>query len=245
MNESMIAMLRMLRQDHARSFVRLRKRISTRQLHLNPMQNHTRTLARRKMSVDTRIPLRGPLPPDVDPSTGLCANGRARVAPCISKAKGMGVFAVESLEAGFEIGRYAGEVITLTDLLSRYGAGGFDATNEYEAANKQARWMQDRERRTVGFTGQYVFNAGTCPCTMRAVLIDGEDHEVANWTRYINHSARRPNLQAASEVVASSDGKSMGTPVVRFLVKHAVEAGEELLFDYGDGFDVDLLGFEE
>ena len=145
----------------------------------------------------------------------------------------------------------------------RYGAGGFDSPYEYEAANKQAAWAAGRHARGVGVTGQYVFNAGPCPQTGRAVLLDAEDPMHANWTRFLNHSARRPNLAveygradggdscdarggtSLTEGGLPSTASADAMPMVRFVVSRRIAEGEEMLFDYGEGFELDVLDFED
>ena len=167
-----------------------------------------------------------PLPADVDAATGLCAAGNVRIAKCSSESKGFGAFAVNPLEPGIEVGRYQGEALTFGELMARYGGGG-ESHLEYEAANWQAAWVADRQKRGVGVTGTYVFNAGSCPTTNRIILVDAEDPQFSNWTRFINHSARQPNLEALYEVEAGTAGER-GTPVVRFVVLRAVAAGDEV-----------------
>ena len=184
-----------------------------------------------------------PLTSDVDRRTGITACGHVRIAPCELASKGLGAFAAHCMEPPFELGQYKGEILTLADLINRYGAGGVDEQDEFEAANRQAAWLAEREARGVGVTGNYLFNVGKCPHTRRTLLVDAEDHADANWTRYINHSTKRANLVAEREVVADPDGVR-GVPIVRFVVSAPIDAGAELLFDYGDGFDVDLMGFE-
>ena len=189
------------------------------------------------------------LTPDVNHTTGLCANGAVRIGTCAAEQKGLGAFAVRTLPPGLEIGCYAGETITLADMITRYGGGGGDADSpfEYDAANEQAAWVAERERRGVGVTGQYLFNAGQCPRTKRSVLVDAEDPQSgANWTRFINHSVKRANLSVDYEVVARTDDEDaarVGTPVIRFVVSEAIAVGDELLFDYGDGFDIEIMDF--
>ena len=68
------------------------------------------------------------LPADVD-ATGLCAGGLVKIAPC---SYGLGAFATAALRPRLEIGTYAGEVLTLGELLcaadehrSKYSAGIF------------------------------------------------------------------------------------------------------------------------
>ena len=188
-----------------------------------------------------------PLPPDVDKITGICAAGDVIIKPCANPEKGCGAFATRPLKPPHEIGRYEGEIITLGQLLSRYGdAGGVDSAFEYEAANKQAAWTQERQSRGVGVTGTYVFNAGEHPTTGRDILLDAEDPLHSNWTRFLNHSAKHANLTVEREVPISPSQNAI-SPIVRFVVSRDIAAGDELLFDYGlGGFHiVDVLGFEE
>ena len=191
----------------------------------------------RRLAHDVRrLPLSA-LPRDVDAITGLCAGGFVRIAP--SAKKGLGAFAAKLIPSSQVVGTYAGEQITFGDMLERYGAGGgADGPQEYDKANRQAEWAQSRARRGVGVSGQYIFAAGICPATGRDVLLDGEDPKHANWTRFINHSAQNPNLMVSRAVDSS--------PVVQFVTQRSIATGEELLFDYADGFDLhDVLGFEE
>ena len=185
---------------------------------------------------------REPLSHDVDQTTGLCAGGLVRIGRCASLRKGLGAFAATDIATGDELGTYAGERISFGELLMRYGgAGGVDgAPGGYEHANRQAAWTAEREARGVGVTGSYLFNAGACPSTGRDVLIDGEDPQFANWTRYVNHSAR-PNLVIERQVLAGGTA-----PVVSFVAQRPIAPGEELTFDYADGYDLqEVLDFDD
>ena len=189
-----------------------------------------------------------PLPPDVDKITGICAAGDVIIKPCANPEKGCGAFATVDGQTTASCSRaIRNEIITLGQLLSRYGdAGGVDSAFEYEAANKQAAWTQERQSRGVGVTGTYVFNAGEHPTTGRDILLDAEDPLHSNWTRFLNHSAKHANLTVEREVPISPSQNAI-SPIVRFVVSRDIAAGDELLFDYGlGGFDiVDVLGFEE
>lgn len=179
-------------------------------------------------------------------SSGLCADGRVLIREA-SRRKGLGAFALEALKKGLELDVYQGEVITLGEMVTRYGGDGdSDLAFAYEAANKQAAWVEERRARGVGVTGQYLFHAGKCPRSKRTLLIDGEDPMHANWTRYINHSTKRPNLATESEMKpGEADGQTC-IPRVRFIVLHDISPGTELTFDYGDGFEISsLVEFED
>ena len=63
-------------------------------------------LARRPRLAIRRLALRGycsngaQWPPDIEAATGLCADGRVRIAPCDSPSKGLGAFAAVSMRPG-------------------------------------------------------------------------------------------------------------------------------------------------
>ena len=179
---------------------------------------------------------------DVTASTGVCSDGRVRISP--SPGKGMGAFAVRALSpavaSGVEglvrgehqIGEYRGEVYNLQGLQMRYGRGGAIAEADVEW---HAEWSRERQARGVGITGGYVFTVADALDPWSEVLyVDAEDQERATWTRYINHSAKEPNL-----LVRSSNGLSDARTTLRIVITRRIEAGEELLIDYGPGYDFD------
>lgn len=185
---------------------------------------------------------------DVDPDTGLCADGRVRIGD--SPGKGLGAFAVcalsprtpsngEALVRGeHQIGEYRGEVYNLGGLQARYGKGGVVAPDD---ASYQAEWSARRQARGVGVTGSYVFTVSDALDPWSEVLyVDAEDPEHALWTRYINHSSERPNL-----VVRSSNGLSDARTTLRIVIARQIEAGEELLFDYGPGYGFGATGLDQ
>ena len=202
-----------------------------------------------------------PLPPDVNPTSGMCADDLVCIQVCGNPAKGLGAFAARHIDAGTIVGHYMGEAISLSEMYFRYeGASRMDTPDEYEEANRRARWMHDRQERGVSITGTYILQAGKTSAG-RIVLLDAEDPATANWTRYINHSAKRPNLEvvfpdrataldemASDESARDGAGGASGASAVRFVALRSIEAGEELLFNYGEDFDTDvgeLLGFEQ
>ena len=182
-------------------------------------------------------------PPDIDAATGLCADGRVRVAA--SPGKGLGAFAAASLAAGDALGFYSGEAIGLSELLTRYGDAAADPSSDLGAWERQHEWRERRRARGVGATGKYVYNAGASPETGRLVFLDAEDLAVSNWTRFVNHSADRPALEARVDWVvgpkdggggAEACGGAVATPRVVFVVARGASPGEELHFDYGGSF---------
>lgn len=189
------------------------------------------------------VPDAAQLPADVERETGLCADGDVRI--CSSGNKGFGAFAARPMAVGHEVGRYVGEAMALGELMMRYWPGGGESLEGAKLLMEHQAFLADREARGVGMTGKYIFNAGRCPNTYRDIVVDAEDPALANWTRYINHSEKRPNLSAEPEVLRGADAKAPGTPLIRFVVVGPIAEGDELLFDYGDGFELDVLGFED
>ena len=61
-------------------------------------------------------------------------------------------------------------------------------------------------------------------------VVDAEFSERSGWQRYINHSVRRANCELAG---ATTLGRRYCT---YFRAKRSIAVGEELLFDYGQGY---------
>jgi hypothetical protein len=190
---------------------------------------------------------------DVDATTGLCAGGLVRIGE--SSGKGLGAFAEHRIAPSEdELVRYSGEVYHgMRQIHLRYGR---DGTVPFRVGPNGASeadiewhngWKQERGKRGVSATGQYVFSAGVDHSTGFVTMVDAEDHEHpdTSWARYINHSRAAPNLTAKCELVdpvtnerASNDFQSRRTgsdpvPAVRLFVTRTIEPGEELLFSYG------------
>ncbi len=109
----------------------------------------------------------------------------------------------------------------------RYGDGGEIAE---DARAWHRRWSEERQRRGVGVTGQYVFNAGRCAATGAERFLDAEDPARSNWTRFLNHAGSSANL-ATTKTVADD-----GTPTVRFHAARPIDVGCELTIDYGKAY---------
>ena len=170
---------------------------------------------------------RAHLPADVDANSGLCAGGNVRISN--SPSKGLGAFAEHRLPPGCAVGEYNGELLTLSAMHARYGTvAGYAAAD----VTWHREWSEERRRRGVGISGRYCFKWGSCPRTGRLLIIDGEDPQYANWTRFLNHSAKRPCLSASRAMHAE-------VPVIVFCSNREIEPGEELLFDYGEGYGFD------
>uniref|UniRef100_A0A7S4FA60 SET domain-containing protein n=1 Tax=Chrysotila carterae TaxID=13221 RepID=A0A7S4FA60_CHRCT len=141
-----------------------------------------------------------------------------RIAP--SPGKGMGVFALRQHTQEFVVGEYAGEFLSQRDIDARYEnplrtPGLWTPEDEW--------WYENRVKRGVGCTGAYIFKVDD------DLYIDGEDCDTANWTRFLNHG--EPNLRVKS-LAKGLDGK----PRVWFVALRDIEAGEELLWDYGESY---------
>ena len=177
---------------------------------------------------------------DVTPA-GLCADGRVRIGN--APGKGLGAFAVHALSptassfglvrGEVQIGEYRGEVYTLAGLQARYGKNGIIA-EESQAWNR--KWAADRNARSVGITGGYVMSVSDALDPWSEVLyVDAEDTVHAMWTRYINHSEDGANL-----AVRSSNGLCDSRTTLRLVIIRGIEAGGELLINYGPGYTFDV-----
>jgi len=93
-------------------------------------------------------------------------------------------------------------------------------------------WIQSRIDREQTLTGTYVYGV-TVPDDDPPLYVDSEDEDVGGWTRFLNHSGDLGGCNLVPKSVHESwDGK----PRVWFVAKRDIEAGEELCFDYGDGY---------
>lgn len=136
-------------------------------------------------------------------------------------AKGLGVFATGRIEAGVYVGEYEGEILSGRDIEVRYEGKG-------TATAEDMAWRKSREERDIGVTGDYIYGCG------EDIFVDAEDSDIASWCRFINHApmdSEECNLQGKSLPKAYS-----GKPKVWFVTRRAIDAGEELHFDYGDEY---------
>eukprot|EP00518_Triparma_eleuthera_P005988 CAMPEP_0182483576 /NCGR_PEP_ID=MMETSP1319-20130603/41591_1 /TAXON_ID=172717 /ORGANISM="Bolidomonas pacifica, Strain RCC208" /LENGTH=126 /DNA_ID=CAMNT_0024685393 /DNA_START=389 /DNA_END=769 /DNA_ORIENTATION=- len=105
------------------------------------------------------------------------------------------------LPKGSLVGQYMGELLTLTELAEKYPpVGGTIAKNDYLFELRPS-----------------------------SLYIDASDPDpdVTNWTRFINHSSKDPNL-----VVEVNNLHK----VVWFDALRDIRPGEELCFDYGEKY---------
>ena len=166
----------------------------------------TRQASSRTRGLFSPTPAEPLLTSDVDPTTGLCAGGLVRIGP--SHGKGHGAFATQRLEPPLEVGQYIGELLLYeSDKEARYGISnsGLVAAS---ALAWQREWSQERQGRGVSVTGGYVLTVGRCPSSGRQLLLDAEDPARANWTRFVNHSARSPNLRLVREFASAAPART-------------------------------------
>jgi len=124
--------------------------------------------------------------------------------------KGLGIFAVQEIPQGAYLGLYAGELID---------------DNEFERRYKDLHRQAPKSSMGEGPIGGYVFGLGN------GYSMDAEDLRFSNWTRYVNHSSRRPNI------VTRCDGRR-----IEFWSFQRVAAGAELLMDYGPDYVAAMPG---
>ena len=118
---------------------------------------------RARLSAVEELALESPMPiAALHATLGLCTNQPAPLTAAATRCVQHGLSDDVDLMHEVCAYNYAGERLTLGQLLARYGAGGVDTEYEYEAANWQAAWAAERAQRGVGVTGTYVFNALSC-----------------------------------------------------------------------------------
>ncbi|KAJ1636502.1 hypothetical protein T492DRAFT_958411 [Pavlovales sp. CCMP2436] len=134
-----------------------------------------------------------------------------------SPGKGMGAFAARARGAGELVGDYVGEIMSAREKDARYlGLG--------EVAEADRAWIESRRQRGVTVSGAYILGVGG------DIFVDAEDPQHSNWCRYLNHD-NAPNI--ALKTLPRGLG---GKPRAWFVTLRAVQAGEELVFDYGDDY---------
>jgi SET domain-containing protein len=116
------------------------------------------------------------------------------------------------------IGDYEGELLTKDEKDRRYLP-----SRKNDRTKEDERWLESRKERGQTAKGDYIFGVGD-------VYVDAEDTECGNWARYLNHD-NAPNLRVKSLEVGMD-----GRPRVWFVANRDIEEGEELCFDYGEGY---------
>mmetsp|Transcript_45980 Transcript_45980/g.103866 ORF Transcript_45980/g.103866 Transcript_45980/m.103866 type:complete len:395 (-) Transcript_45980:322-1506(-) len=149
-------------------------------------------------------------------------------------AKGLGAFATKAYTEGETVGDYEGEWLGLRDLDVRYPHTApllKPGDPPRPTANlADIEWRNDRMRRGVGLSGDYIFGAG------ENIFVDGEDIEKSNWGRFINHAPELEKDPACNLRCKTLASDMFGKPRVWFVAIRDIAPGEELLFDYGDTY---------
>jgi len=139
--------------------------------------------------------------------------------------KGFGAFTNIFIPKGAWIGEYRGELLTLQQVEARYW-------NKCPQNQADRAWLTSRTVRNMGMSGDYLFEIED------EIYIDGEDADVSNWCRYINHamaSEGECNLETRSWR-ETWDGEKLVEPRLWFVALRDILAGEELCFDYGNEY---------
>eukprot|EP00929_Paragymnodinium_shiwhaense_P073685 TRINITY_DN37658_c0_g1_i1.p1 TRINITY_DN37658_c0_g1~~TRINITY_DN37658_c0_g1_i1.p1 ORF type:complete len:173 (+),score=34.42 TRINITY_DN37658_c0_g1_i1:84-602(+) len=130
-----------------------------------------------------------------------CSGSAASSAVRHAGNKGNGVFATKFIPEGAFLGKYRGTVLSKEQLLRRYP----DANSPYAFEIS---------------AGLYIDSSA-----------EDEAMGLTNYTRYINHSKRHPNV---SFFYRSSVMYPQGAVI--FEADKDIHPGEELVFDYGDQY---------
>jgi len=132
---------------------------------------------------------------------------------------GLGAFAAKRIAMGVVVGMYEGERIDYDTVAARYFRESWEPVPAEVAA-----WTESRRARNVGTSGDYLFNPAP------DVYIDGEDFDVANWCRFMNHAAKG---EAGNNIVVECNQEE-GT--ISFVSRRNIAVGDELLYSYGDDY---------
>ena len=126
-----------------------------------------------------------------------------------SPGKGLGAFATDPMPEGSYLGRYTGVLRTPEEAIACFDAG--ETSSNYFA---------------------------TIANGAEPLVIDAEDADTSAWPRYINHSLRRANCRNTELNLpfVLPGGLDLGKVSLGLYIRtlRDIEAGEELLMDYGD-----------
>ena len=137
--------------------------------------------------------------------------------------KGLGAFTTFPINGGEWVGEYHGEMLTRPEVEARYW-------NKRKSDTADHEWLQSRNRRNMGMSGDYLFDMGD------DMFIDGEDADVSGWCRFINHAEVGTNeCNLVTRCTWQTwDGETIVQPRLWFIAARDIAAGEELCFEYGD-----------
>lgn len=144
-----------------------------------------------------------------------------------TEKKGLGAFAGSNMLAGAWVGEYQGEILTEKEVDARYW-------EKRKKVYADRQWIKSRTKRQQGITGDYLFEMGD------KLYLDGEDADVSSWCRFMNHAPENCNSGLCNVETRFSrqtkDGNKIVQPKLWFLALRDIQAGEELLYDYGDSY---------
>ena len=140
--------------------------------------------------------------------------------------KGLGAFATSLIPSGTTIGAYVGEFLTRSQVEVR-------SWNTRKCKPADRRWLQSRNIRNQGRSGDYLFDMGD------DVFMDAEDTDISSWCRFMNHAAEdcdECNVETKWTKQIKEGKKIVQQPSLWFVTVRDIQVGEELLYDYGDSY---------
>lgn len=120
------------------------------------------------------------------------------IRECVPSEKGRGLFALKSFKTGEDVIEYRGALLSYKALAERYGFG------------------------TINLQGRYVFELRE-----NGLYIDAGDEATSGRARFLNHSARQPNLRVETDLLHNR---------AWFSAIRDIAVDEELCFDYGERY---------
>ena len=129
---------------------------------------------------------------------GLPSEESALHSRNVCRAKGRGLFALKSFKTGEDVIEYRGALLSYKALAERYGFG------------------------TINLQGRYVFELRE-----NGLYIDAGDEATSGRARFLNHSARQPNLRVETDLLHNR---------AWFSAIRDIAVDEELCFDYGERY---------
>lgn len=141
-----------------------------------------------------------------------------------TKEMGLGAFTSVHVPVGTMLGEYSGELITDYESQTRY----CNSDKKHEMLECDRQWARSRQQRSQTTTGTYLFDMGN------GISVDAEDTDVSGWCRYMNSA----NENAHECNVRPSNYKRNGVGIhkPRFFATRDIEAGEELMYNYGEAY---------
>ena len=125
--------------------------------------------------------------------------------------KGKGAFTTIAVDAGTFLGYYAGEYLSEKQLFARYPCLMREGVTRGESLAAGCSYIFG-----LDFDGE--------------MYVDAANPWFSNWVRYVNHSNRRKNC------ISYIDDVCKERPMIYLQALRNIDAGEELLFDYGKDF---------